>query len=749
MPKLQRNHQWADVTVDLAARTVERAGRPLTLEPRVFALLEVLLDQAGQAVSRDELFSRVWNRRVVNDEALTQAVTRLRRELGPNAGAAIETVRGHGYRFCATTQPSPSATAGANVSRLWLAGGLAGLLGVVLVTIFLLTERSALGDPDRLAVLRFSTTGEAADWIGMGLSSLVAEAIPARHRVEVVGPESASDPGQPARDLGADWVLGAGVERAGDAWRVAYTLHHHGDLVWEQTLEGARLRGVIEDLNRALVDVLDAPRRDGRTPLRLSSVDFVNVLLARARHARHLGDYPQAGELLRLALRDDPGLLVAQSELADVLRHLGEYDEAQRLADRVRDAAREIGDNALAGDARTTLGLIAWRRGDYDTGIREVADALTLHTAAERPADVARDHNILGVLRGRRGDTAVAFEHHLQALAIYRRIGDRAGESRTHNNISYLAYNSGDIRTAIEHDERALAIQTELGMDSDRALTLNGLASNLLYSGRFARAAELYAESLALRERLGDRPGVVTTRGNLGLVHARRGDHATARSLVETARDEAIELGSPELEAHAWTKLGDISLRAGDVSAARRAFDAAEAIWRSLDLPGQITDIALWRIELALADGDTAGARTALAALDTETDPAVRARVELLRSRLLRDTGDPEPALARARSALEAGRRSGGSQVVVDAAITGAHACMDAGHECAGEFLAHTTDWQAEYVPAIVAQARWLHGRGDTTTARAELARARELAGAAWKPEYERLAAAAAGEAGP
>ena len=422
MPESGNIHQWSNVTVDLDARTVQRGGAPIPLEPRVFALLEVLLEEAGSAMSRDALIARVWGRRVVNDEALTQAVTRLRRELGAEAGAAIETVRGHGYRFRPTGVPTPTEPADvASTSRkAWLIGGLAGALGLVLATMFLLTERGALGDPERLAVMRFSTADEAAEWIGMGLSSLVAEALPARHRVEIVGPESATDePAATAERLGADWILDADVERGGDTWRVAYSLHHDGTVIWEQTLEGTRLRGVIEDLNLALVDVLDAPRRDGRVPLRLSSVDFVNVLLARARHARHLGDYRQAEELLRLALRDDPGLTVARAELADVLRHRGDYDEAERLARGVRDAARETGDNALAGDAMATLGLIAWRRGDYDAGIEAVEGALALHTAADRPAAVARDHNILGVLRGRRGEETAAGSQQTGRVTAY------------------------------------------------------------------------------------------------------------------------------------------------------------------------------------------------------------------------------------------------------------------------------------------------------------------------------------------
>jgi DNA-binding response OmpR family regulator len=87
-----------DVTLDSARRTVMRAGRPIDLTPREFAVLEALMAAGGAVLSNDELVRRVWDE---NADPFTNSVRmtvlRLRRKLGDPP--AIETVKGAGYRI--------------------------------------------------------------------------------------------------------------------------------------------------------------------------------------------------------------------------------------------------------------------------------------------------------------------------------------------------------------------------------------------------------------------------------------------------------------------------------------------------------------------------------------------------------------------------------------------------------------------------------------------------------------------------
>ena len=90
--------EHGDVVVDTAKRCAQRAGRPLTLRPKEFAVLEMLLAAQGRVVSAEELLARVWDE---NTDPFTATVkitiSRLRAKLGEPP--LIQTVAKAGYRM--------------------------------------------------------------------------------------------------------------------------------------------------------------------------------------------------------------------------------------------------------------------------------------------------------------------------------------------------------------------------------------------------------------------------------------------------------------------------------------------------------------------------------------------------------------------------------------------------------------------------------------------------------------------------
>jgi DNA-binding winged helix-turn-helix (wHTH) protein len=82
-------------------RLLLRDGVEIRLIPRYFDLLVLLIERRLEAVSRQEIFDRVWADVVVSDGALSQAVRTLRRALGddPREPMFIRTVSRHGYQF--------------------------------------------------------------------------------------------------------------------------------------------------------------------------------------------------------------------------------------------------------------------------------------------------------------------------------------------------------------------------------------------------------------------------------------------------------------------------------------------------------------------------------------------------------------------------------------------------------------------------------------------------------------------------
>src|SRR3981081_3536881 len=73
-------------------------GQRVEIGSRIFDLLMTLIEARGRVVSKDELMSRVWPGRVVEENNLQAGISALRKALGADRDL-IRTVVGRGYQF--------------------------------------------------------------------------------------------------------------------------------------------------------------------------------------------------------------------------------------------------------------------------------------------------------------------------------------------------------------------------------------------------------------------------------------------------------------------------------------------------------------------------------------------------------------------------------------------------------------------------------------------------------------------------
>ena len=97
------HYHFEDFTLDPAERQLRRGGEVLEVNGRYFDALTLMIGDAGKLVSKDRFLEQAWNGIPVTEEALTQCIRTLRKQLGDSAGNPrfIETVPKHGYRFIA------------------------------------------------------------------------------------------------------------------------------------------------------------------------------------------------------------------------------------------------------------------------------------------------------------------------------------------------------------------------------------------------------------------------------------------------------------------------------------------------------------------------------------------------------------------------------------------------------------------------------------------------------------------------
>ena len=157
-----------------------RGTRSIALKPKDFAVLQCLVDQPGQLVTKQELLDTVWSGTTVSEGVLKVCIRRIRRALGDTAKRPrfIETVHRRGYRFVAplsaageSPPPHPHSSMPTLVGREqelallhgWFGRAQAGTRQLVFVT-----GEAGIGKTTLVEAFLRQVEHHAAVWVGRG-----------------------------------------------------------------------------------------------------------------------------------------------------------------------------------------------------------------------------------------------------------------------------------------------------------------------------------------------------------------------------------------------------------------------------------------------------------------------------------------------------------------------------------------------------------------------------------------------------
>lgn len=183
------HYRFAGFELRAPSRELFLDGIPAAIEPKVFDVLNYLVEHRDRAVGRDELIAAVWGRVDVADATLQQAISRLRRVLREtNEAPFVRTVPRHGYQWVAATErvtdaaPAPPVPRAASAPeppggapepqaavpqrrgwRFWLRVGFVGALALGLAaSVRLLQQTAAERERTHTPAEPTATTGDPA-----------------------------------------------------------------------------------------------------------------------------------------------------------------------------------------------------------------------------------------------------------------------------------------------------------------------------------------------------------------------------------------------------------------------------------------------------------------------------------------------------------------------------------------------------------------------------------------------------------
>lgn len=347
-----------ELEVRPATRQLLLRSNSLTVEPRVMQVLVVLGQAGGEVVTRDELIMRCWGGRVVGENAIHRALSRVR-ELGAGfaEGAfAVETIPKVGYRLSvAALQPSADgAPVHRRVGRILLPVLViaAAIAATVTVAGFVRKPASAVPLSVRIAPATASVAPDMARELSAGLSG-----------------QSANIRIAPASEGSGDLVLTAAPATGGGA--VVSLATSGGDFLWSATipkLDGPSLTpAVAARAGEQLLCVRDLVDGNARVETRTLQLAF-----AACDRTGEIGSDAQIGPL-KAFTADRPQsasgwayLAIAEACQAKQVRafdppHLGRAFRTRAESD-IAQAATLQPDNAILFAARAAASEPDWKR---------------------------------------------------------------------------------------------------------------------------------------------------------------------------------------------------------------------------------------------------------------------------------------------------------------------------------------------------------------------------------------------------
>jgi DNA-binding winged helix-turn-helix (wHTH) protein/TolB-like protein len=160
-------YEFSRFRFDPENHLLECEGSPISLTPKAFDILLVLVENGSRLTTKEELMRKVWPDSFVEDANLTVNISALRKQLGetPNGQQYIETVPKKGYRFAVPVSHSQAGNHEANGRS-------------VILTDKAFREIVVRGEDRRVSPeVAFRKTTRTRSWLRLGIAVVVLLAI--------------------------------------------------------------------------------------------------------------------------------------------------------------------------------------------------------------------------------------------------------------------------------------------------------------------------------------------------------------------------------------------------------------------------------------------------------------------------------------------------------------------------------------------------------------------------------------------
>jgi len=366
-------YQFDGFELDVGKAELRSRGLPVHIEPQVYALLALLIQNRDRLVSKDEIIDKVWGGRFISESAVSSRVKSLRQSLGDDGTEQriIKTIHARGFRFVADVQIRKATYAAGDPSEKTLLP-VDGRPSIAILPF------AVLGDPGPYAAIGQALPHELiAELSRMRWLSIIARGSSFQFQPGIESTETI------ARVLAVRYCLTGTIEFSGQLLSVMVHLtdSHSGRVIWADRFHGRinDIHNIRESIRTRIVTALEIaiPAYEAETA-RLGVSENLDAWSAYHLGLQHMyrfnrQDNAQAESLFQLAVSRDPTFARAYAGLSFVHFQTAFLRNTEDVASEA-DLARKFAERAMEHEpldpfVNFVMGRSFWLKGDLDNSL--------------------------------------------------------------------------------------------------------------------------------------------------------------------------------------------------------------------------------------------------------------------------------------------------------------------------------------------------------------------------------------------
>ncbi len=528
----------------------------LELGLKGFKLLNILVQNQGKLVPKDELIAAAWEGQIVTDGTLNKQIERVRQILGNSCPETIfvETVRGMGYKFVPEIKTLKNKKKG--LAKWQKAIAAVSILPLVMLMYFYPFGQQS-NNPSDESIMPFNIavipTAQGDDYLNVGGLNYLANLLGKNPRIYQISPRTSwfknEDPHKLAIELEdqkkLDYVLLVNIKEKDNEKIASIELKNNNQYQQLKILKALSLKQLFADINTWVLMQLKIENTRSNSLENtddLSSDSFAVESYLRGKEASASRDYTEAIQYFKTAITQDPEFTLAMLDLAYAQIKSNDYAAAEALLETI-ETTKQLNDELRLNLLTLKASLLTntYRSKEVKPFIDET---IQLANKTKNPRKKILALYYQGEMYKEMGQVELSIQSTLnQKDVLLANTKDKTDLMRVANNLGHAYYGTNQFEKAKQQIVPAIEwfekTNHMVGM-----LNSYGLLASIYYEqANYAKGAITINKSLALQSQVEDKHLILNALEISGYLQLAMGLHDDCRKTIQETEALAIAMG--------------------------------------------------------------------------------------------------------------------------------------------------------------------------------------------------------------